>query len=135
MNSKTREQLRNAEFFQSVFEIQVIRERDVSAEFSRAEIAYWAMVGLQIGYLNQDFVDELCRRNSAPIASSCEFLQRLGQFPFPLPTEWPAAKIDLSDLRITIKVEDVPEWLRETPLRARLWETYQNLLLLIRENL
>ncbi len=139
MNRIEREQIRNSEFFESAIVERsaggVISEGNLSAEFSRAEIVYWAMVGVQIQYLNRDYVRELFSQYSGPIVSACQILKERGQFPFPLPQDWPALPIELSEGGISIGNDDSPDWPKETDPQPDLWKTFQHLMLLSSENL
>jgi hypothetical protein len=139
MNRVEREQVRNSEFFESAIVERsagrVIYKGNLSAEFSRAEIVFWAMVGVQIEYLNRDYVRELFSRYSGPIVSACQSLKERGQFPFPLPQDWPALPIELSEGGISIGNDDSPDHPKETDPQLELWNTFQHLMLLSSENL
>jgi len=139
MNRVEREQIRNSEFFESAIVERSagrgIWEGNLSAEFSRAEIVYWAMVGVQIEYLNRDYVRELFTQYSGPIVSACQILKERGQFPFPLPQDWPALPIELFEGGISIGNDASPDRPKETDPQPDLWNTFQHLMLLSSENL
>jgi hypothetical protein len=139
MNRIEREQIQNAEFFESAIVERsagrTIYGGNLSAEFSRAEIVYWAMVGVQIEYLNRDYVRELFSRYSGPIVSACQILKGRGQFPFPLPQDWPGLPVELSEGGISIGNDESPDRPKETEPQPDLWKTFQHLMLLSSENL
>jgi hypothetical protein len=140
MNLIERDQDRNSEFFESaIVERSAARQLNyrgpLSQVFSRAEMVYWAMVGVQIDYLSRDYVRDLFLRYQNSIVDACDALKEIGEFPFPLPEEWPAPQMELSEDGISIGYGNSPDWLHETDAQVHAWKTFQTLMLLISENL
>jgi hypothetical protein len=93
----------------------------VATELHQAEIA-----NRRITLLDNDARSE---------GSACQILKERGQFPFPLPQDWPALPIELSEGGISIGNDASPDRPKETDPQPDLWNTFQHLMLLSSENL
>jgi hypothetical protein len=139
MNPFEREQIRHSEFFEAAIVNRsagrVVHAGNMSAQFSRAEVVYWAIIGAQIGYLDRDYIRSLFSQYSGPVVSACESLREYGQFPFPLPKDWPAPAIELSKQGIFFVEDGDTDWLSDSDALPVLWKTFEHLMLLASENL